>query len=50
MVERLGFEIENKPGFNDLDGHVAQTKGQVEDLTKEIMLKASIKDLCSLLD
>ena len=50
MVERLGFEIENRPGFTDLEGHVAHTKGLIEDLTKELMLKASIKDLCSLLD
>ena len=50
MVERLGFEIDNRPGFKDLEGHVAHTKGLVEDLTKELMLKASIKDLCSLLD
>jgi hypothetical protein len=50
MVERLGFEVENKPGFNDLEGHVAHTKGLLEDLTKELMLKASVKDLCSLLD
>jgi len=50
MVERLGFEIENRPGFKDLEGHVGHTKGLIEDLTKELMLKASVKDLCSLLD
>lgn len=50
MVERLSFELENKPGFKDLESHVTHTKGLLEDLTKELMLKASIKDLCSLLD
>ena len=48
MVERLGFEIENRPGFTDLEGHVAHTKGLLEDLTKELMLKASIKDLTAI--
>ena len=39
-----------KTGFKDLENHAAHTKGCIEDLNKDLMLKASIKDLCSLLD
>ena len=50
IIERLSQELEGKPGFRDLENHAAHTKGCIEDLTKELMLKASIKDLCALLD
>ena len=50
MVERLAFEVENRPNFKDLESHGQHTKGLIDDITKELMLKASIKDLCSLLD
>jgi hypothetical protein len=50
MVERLAFEVENRPNFKDLESHGLHTKGLIDDITKELMLKASIKDLCSLLD
>jgi hypothetical protein len=50
MVERLAFELENRPNFKDMESHGMHTKGLIDDIAKELMLKASIKDLCSLLD
>ena len=42
--------MEAKLSHNDLDKQMAHTKLCIEDITKELMLKASIKDLCQLLD
>lgn len=50
IIERISAELEMKTGFKDLENHAAHTKGCIEDLNKDLMLKASIKDLCSLLD
>lgn len=50
ILDRLAVEMEGKLTYNDLDKQMAHTKLCIEDITKELMLKASIKDLCQLLD
>ncbi len=49
-LDRLALEIEHKPNFKDLENQATHTKGCIEDISKDLMLKASIKDLCQLLD
>jgi len=46
----MAHEMEGKPSYKDLEMHSNFTKGCVEDLNKELLLKASVKDLCQLLD
>ena len=46
MLDRLAQECELRASFKDLENHTMHTKGCIEDLTKELMLKASIKELC----
>lgn len=43
-------EIEFKCSFKDLEHHVNFTKSIFEELNKDILLKANIKDLIHLLD
>lgn len=50
IIERVSRELEAKTGFRDLESHAAHTKGCIDDLSKELVLKVSIKDLCGLLD
>ena len=50
MLDKVFKELESKSSFKDLEGHVIFTKNGLEDLHKELLLKASIKDLCTLLD
>ena len=49
-LERVLKEIEYKSSFQDLEGHISFTKNVMEDINKELLLKASIKDVCTLLD
>lgn len=50
IIERVSRELEAKTGFRDLESHAAHTKGCIDDLQKELVLKVSIKDMCGLLD
>jgi hypothetical protein len=50
MLDKVFKDLEYKANFKDLEGHVMYTKNALEDLHKELLLKASIKDLCTLLD
>ena len=50
LIDRLAFEMESKPAFKDLDTHAGHLKDSMTDLQKEMLLKASIKDTCSMLD
>lgn len=36
--------------MRDFEAHIGMTKHAVEDLTKELLLRATIKDVCQLLD
>ena len=50
MLDKLIKELESRANYKDLESHVMYTKNVMEDLHKELLLKASIKDLCTLLD
>lgn len=50
MLDKVFKELESKCGYKDLESHIIFTKNGMEDLHKELLLKASIKDLCTLLD
>ena len=49
-LERVAAEAQGKIGFRDMELHVSATKAFLEELSKEVALKANIKDLLSLLD
>jgi mannose/fructose/N-acetylgalactosamine-specific phosphotransferase system component IIB len=50
ILDRVLKEIEFKCSFKDLEGHINYTKNALEEVNKELLLRASIKDLCTLLD
>jgi len=50
LIDRLAFDVESKPGFKDLDGQAGHQKDMIEEIHKELMLKASVKDIAQLLD
>ena len=50
LIDRLAYEVEQKPRFADLDQHARSFKQLVEDLQRDVLLKASVKDVTSLLD
>lgn len=50
LVEKLLKDFESKSSFKDLENHVNLCKAIFEDINKEILLKANIKDLIPLLD
>ena len=43
-------EIESKSSAKEFDQHVHFARSAIEDLHKELMLRATIKDVCTLLD
>ena len=43
-------EIRNKSSKSDLEAHIASTKIAIEELSKELLGKAYVKDVCTLLD
>lgn len=49
-IDRLANEIESKPSFKDLDSHESIYKRYIDDISKELMLKASVKEIMNLLD
>ena len=49
-MNRMQYEIESKTSFKDLENHAEFNKQCLDDLTKELMLKASVKEMCKLLD
>lgn len=49
-IDRLVVEIEKKPSFKDLETQAGYQKAFAEDISKDLMLKASVKDVCQLLD
>jgi hypothetical protein len=50
MIERIIKELEIKAGQREVEGHALFTKNAIEELSRELVLKSSIKDLCMLLD
>ena len=50
MVEKLIKELELKSNYRDFESHVAFTKTSLQELSKDLLLKVDIKDMCTLLD
>ena len=50
MIERVLKEVEHKASFRDLEAHVNYTKGCLEDIHKDLLLRANIKDVITLMD
>lgn len=49
-IESALTEMRNKASKLDLDSHVASTRIAIEELSKELVEKAYVKDICTLLD
>lgn len=50
LVERLGKDVDEKPNLRDYEKQMNILQNQMNDLIKELLLKANIKDVCTLLD
>jgi hypothetical protein len=50
FLERLIRELESKASAKEFDQHVMQARTTVDELHKEVLLRATIKDVCTLLD
>lgn len=49
-LQILSSEIASKASKSDLSGFISLTQNKFEDFSKDLLLKASIKDICILLD
>ena len=49
-LHRLNDSINNSVKLEDLNQHARTTSNALEDFSKDMLLKANIKDVCSLLD
>lgn len=49
-IETALSEMKAKASRSELDSHVASTKIAIEEISKELLSKAYIKDICTLLD
>jgi DNA repair exonuclease SbcCD ATPase subunit len=49
-VEIAKDELSLKASQEELDSHIISTRGALEEVGKDMLLKTNIKDLCSLLD
>ena len=49
-IDRIVLEVEKKPSFKDFETQASYQKQFSEDISKDLMLKASVKDVCQLLD
>lgn len=50
LVEKLAHEIDEKPNVRDYDKQINNLQSQLNEVIKDILLKANIKDVCTLLD
>lgn len=50
LVERLARELEDKPNTKDYEKLIGILQGQMNEVVKDLLLKANIKDVCTLLD
>ena len=50
FLEKLIRELESKASLKEFDQHVLITRTSLDDLHKELLLRATIKDVCTLLD
>ena len=49
-VEKEERDIGNKVEYHELENHIGHTKGAIEDMNKELLLKSNIKDVITLMD
>jgi mannose/fructose/N-acetylgalactosamine-specific phosphotransferase system component IIB len=50
MIDKIVKEVEFKSSYKDHENHINFSKNAFEELHKELLMKASIKDVCTLLD
>ena len=50
LLDTLAKDLESKASFREVEQHTSFTKTLFEDFSKELLLKANIKDLIPLLD
>lgn len=50
IMDRVQKEVEFRASYKDIENHVNFTKNAFEEVNKEMLLKAGIKELCTLLD
>ena len=50
VVERLQGDIQQKAQAQEIDAMNEFVRGQLDGIAKELLLRVSIKDLCTLLD
>lgn len=50
FLEKVVREVESKASAKEFDNHVHFARTAIEDLQKDLMLRSTIKDVCTLLD
>lgn len=50
FLEKLVREVESKASAKEFDSHVGFVRAALEDIQRELVLRSSIKDVCTLLD
>lgn len=45
-IDRIVLEVEKKPSFQDFETQATFQKQFAEDISKDLILKASLKDVC----
>lgn len=50
MLEKVAREVQSCSSSKEFDQHVHFARAAMEDLQKEVVLRATIKDVCTLLD
>ena len=50
VVDSLRVDIQRKAGLSELETHISHTRSALEEAAKDIVMKANIKDVCTLLD
>ncbi|CAG9318475.1 unnamed protein product [Blepharisma stoltei] len=49
-LDHLQAEIQKKSNLHDLNAHISYTKTALEEVARDMLVKANIKDMCTLLD
>ena len=50
LVERIGKDVDEKPNLRDYEKQMTILQSTIGDMSKDLLLKANIKDVCTLLD
>ncbi len=49
-MEKIIREVEGKASAKEFDQHVLYSRTAIDEMHKELLLRATIKDVCTLLD